>query len=240
MMKNVDDLQNSTIHGLELGIRGFAISMNKEMLTPFEEAISFNGSIFKSLYRQAEKLNYPKENIDSLNIIISGYINVGIYLKNLVEQDSVTKFKNILSTDPGLTIWRKYNYYKQDIFRHLSKTRNDLKNDIDSSLSSNFVLQILVILLIIPSIVLVFFKLNKLQKDIGNQNSLVSQKNSELENSVNFISHIMRGPICRLNGLFDLLEREKGIGKKEVLEKIELVASEIDDLIKNNWNYIQK
>ncbi|MCK5102403.1 MAG: hypothetical protein KAR17_06295 [Cyclobacteriaceae bacterium] len=236
MMKNVDDLQNSTIHGLDLGIRGFAISKKKEMLAPFEEAISFNGGIFKSLYRQTEIFNYPKENIDSLNSLMSGYINFSIYLKSLIEQDSLSKFKEILSTDPGLFVWRKYNYYEKDIFRHLGKARNELDKEIDSSLTENLVLQILVIVLIVPSIILIFFKLNKLKKDISNHNTLVIQKKSELQNSRDFLSHVIRGPICRLQGLFYLLERDKVTEKKLLLEKIEQVALEIDELTKNISN----
>lgn len=234
MKRNVDNLQISTIHGLELGLRGFAISMKKEMLAPFEEAISFNDSIFQNLYQQAEMFKYPKENIDSLNFIISGYINLGIYLKSLIEQDSITKFKDILSTDPGLIVWHEYNYYREDIFRHLGKMHNKLDIDIKSSLSANLVFQILVILLIIPSIVLLFFILNKLRKDIGNQNSLVNQANSELQNSKHYLSHVIRGPICRLLGLFYLLNEERIIEKNEVLERIKQVALEIDELTKRD------
>lgn len=49
MMKNVDDLQNSTVQGMDLGIGGYAISMKVELLLHFEKAPSFNGRIIKSL-----------------------------------------------------------------------------------------------------------------------------------------------------------------------------------------------
>ena len=234
MMKNVDDLQNSTIHGMDLGIRGYAISMKKEMLAPFVTAISFNDSIFQSLYQQAELFQYPKENVDSLHSIMSGYINLGIYLKILIDQDSITKFKYIVSTDPGLVVWQEYSHYRNDLFLHLGKARNELDKEIESSLFANLVLQALVILLIIPSIILIFFKLNTLKKDIGNKNTIVIQKKSELQNSRDFLSHTIRGPICRLQGLFYLLERDKVTEKKLLLEKIEQVAFEIDQLTKGN------
>ena len=111
--------------------------------------------------------------------------------------------------------------------------RNDLNNDIESSLFTNLVLQILVILLIVPSIILIFFKLNKLKRDVCYQNTLLDQKNTELKNSKDFLSHTIRGPICRLLGLFYLLEEEKVTEKNEVLEKIGQVAQEIDDITKN-------
>ena len=234
MMKNVDDLQNSTIHGLDLGIRGFAISKKNEMLVPFEKAVYFNDSIFKSLYQQADIFQYPKENIDSLNSLISEYIDLAIYLKNLIEQDSLSKFKEILSTDPGLIVWRKYNFFEEDIFQYLRNTRNDINSDIEASLMLNLVLQILVIVLIVPSIILIFFKLNTLKKEISDQNTLVIQKKSELQNSKDFLSHTIRGPICRLQGLFYLMERDKETEQKLLLKKIEQVALEIDELTKSN------
>lgn len=240
MMKNVDDLQNSTIHGLELGISGFAISMKKESLLPFEKAISSSGSIFKSIYHHAGLFQYPKGNIDSLNCFISGYINLCIHLKNLIDQERMATFEKLVASDTGLFVRHEYNFYRNEIFRDLEKIRAELNKDIDYRFSVNLVLQILVIVLIVPSVIFLFYKLNRLQKDIFIQNALVSQKNSELESSEYFISHIMRGPLCRLNGLLLLLERAKASEKKILLEKIELVALEIDDLIKNNWNYIQR
>ena len=86
MMRDVDNIQNSTLHGLDLGIRGFAISMKKELLLPFEKAIYFNDSIFLSLFQQAELFQYPKENIDSLNSLTTEYIYFSNYLKGLIER----------------------------------------------------------------------------------------------------------------------------------------------------------
>lgn len=234
MMRDVDNIQNSTLHGLDLGIRGFAISMKKELLLPFEKAIYFNDSIFLSLFQQAELFQYPKENIDSLNSLTTEYIYFSNYLKGLIERDSLSKFKAIISADPGLTFWQKYNYYEKDIYRHLANARNDLNRQIESSLTLNLILQILVISLLLPSIILIFYSLIKLKKDIGSKNTLVHQKNSELQNSNEFMSHIIRGPICRLRGLFYLLNEEKVSEKDEVLERIEQVALEIDELTKNN------
>ena len=204
------------------------------MLVPFEKAVYFNDSIFKSLYQQADIFQYPKENIDSLNSLISEYIDLAIYLKNLIEQDSLSKFKEILSTDPGLIVWRKYNFFEEDIFQYLRNTRNDINSDIEASLMLNLVLQILVIVLIVPSIILIFFKLNTLKKEISDQNTLVIQKKSELQNSKDFLSHTIRGPICRLQGLFYLMERDKETEQKLLLKKIEQVALEIDELTKSN------
>lgn len=240
MMKDVNDLQNSAIYRLDIGIRKYAISTKEELLLPFHSVISFKDSIFQNLYHHAELFQYPVSNIDSMNAIISKYIDLCIHLKNLIDQERMATFEKLVASDPGLFVRHEYNFYRKEIFRDLEKIRGELNNDINYSFSVNLVLQILVLVLIVPSVLFLFYKLNRLQKDVFIQKSLVSQKNSEQQNCEYFISHIMRGPICRLNGLLLLLEREKESEKIVLLEKVKEVALEIDDLIKNNWNYIQK
>lgn len=239
MMQDVNDLQNGTILGLDIGLKSIANSKKEELVIPLHTVISVNDSIFKNLFHQAEFVQFPKANIDSMYASLSDYINLCFDLRNNAQKRGAN-FENILASDPGSIVWNEYDFYRKEVLRDLEEKRSELNNDIKNSLTTNLVLQILVIVLIVPSLIFLFYKLNRLQKDVFIQNSLVSQKNSELQNSNYFVSHIIRGPICRLNGLFYLLGREKVTEQKELLEKNELVGKEIDDLIKNNWNYLQK
>lgn len=233
LMKNVDDIQNSTLHGLDLGIRGFGLSENVEMMGPYEEALIHNGAIFSSIYQEAAAFQYPLVKIDCLSHTISEYMNLCIYMKNLIVQDSTDRFRSIISTDPGLAVWKKYDDYRQDIFLHLALIRDGINKDIEVISSINFILQLIVILLVIPSIILLFFTLKKLIRDLGNQNMLVDQKKSELQYSRDFLSHIIRGPICRLLGLLYLLDKDDASDKEELLQKIHHTVDEIDELTRS-------
>jgi len=61
------EILSETMHGLDLGLRGFALSKEDKMLIPFRKAIEQNGRIFNELEQLLKDQQYP--NLSDLQLV---------------------------------------------------------------------------------------------------------------------------------------------------------------------------
>lgn len=235
MMDNINGLEYITIHGLDIGLRGYAITNKYDLMDPYNFAREFTETLFVRLGKNAKVIDYPTSNIDSLKVVIDDYMAITKQMKLLVDEGKSEEFREQLALDPGVEIWHKYNTFRQMIFTDLGTQRREIDANIKRNLQTNFIIQIIVIVIIIPSIFFIFFRMRKLQNESFSQNKIVVAQNEELQESHDFLSHIIRGPICRLEGLLYLLKKEEE-NKQEMLDKIYSMAREIKDLTGSTRN----
>jgi len=56
--KHTQDILSKTMHGLDLGVRGFGLTKEESMLIPYKEAVQTNTITFKQLDSLLEKQQY--------------------------------------------------------------------------------------------------------------------------------------------------------------------------------------
>src|SRR5687767_7971699 len=54
-----DGILTSTMHGLDLGVRGFGLTKDDAMLNPYHRAIELNPGLFRDLGALLKKQKYP-------------------------------------------------------------------------------------------------------------------------------------------------------------------------------------
>lgn len=103
------DILNRTMHGLDLGIRGFGLTRDDKLLTPYNEAIVMTPRIFQRLdsllgaqgYSDQDKLQAVRQEVDE-------YVKFSNRMLSLARNDDMALFTEMLRQDKGFDVWQKY------------------------------------------------------------------------------------------------------------------------------------
>lgn len=157
-----EKILTNTLHGLDLGVRGFAITKDEKMLNPYSKSVSLNGAIFQDLDKLLIKQNYP--NYDALKKLRAEIEEYKVYsdeMLALVRVDSMATFNELLLKDKGLDVWNSYNSFYEPLLKFENALRDVSYARSVEAERNNLILQVLVILITIPVLVIIVLKLRK-------------------------------------------------------------------------------
>src|SRR5882672_3496036 len=95
------------LRGMDLGLRGYALTKNKQVLSPYENALTGNATNLRnldSLFR-VQKLDTALGRFEKIKEGINNYVEVTKAMKAAVELDSINKFVRLLNQDKGYDLW---------------------------------------------------------------------------------------------------------------------------------------
>src|SRR5687767_5053598 len=103
-----EQIGKSTIHGIDIGLRGYAIMENAQFFSPVDSAILRKDSILRNVEHRLKKQNYDLTEFYALRDSLNGYIVFALELKKLLEENKREEFKRRFSSDKGLYLWLQY------------------------------------------------------------------------------------------------------------------------------------
>ncbi len=161
--KLTKEILSETVHGLDLGLRGFAISKEDRMLIPYKKAIERNEGIFSELKILLEEQNYPHR--DELQLVRSEVDNYIRLCNNMIESTkgdtTINKMKGMLHDDPGYNVWKRYDDFSRPLNSFEDAIYEQALANYNSAIFNNLVLQIFIGLLILPALLLFMKHLRK-------------------------------------------------------------------------------
>jgi hypothetical protein len=165
IMDLADNILTSTVHGLDLGVRGFGLTKNEKMLSPFEKSINLNPGIFHDLEIGLKEQSYPQLNdLKKLQADVEAYIQYSNNLLNMAKVDSMATFTQMLNEDKGFELWTSYNAF----YGPLSKYESDLQQEAYEKAAFaeryNLILQIFLVLITLPILTFIVLRLRREQR----------------------------------------------------------------------------
>jgi PAS domain S-box-containing protein len=155
------------LRGMDLGLRGYALTKNKQVLSPYENALTGNATNLRnldSLFR-VQKLDTALARFEKIKEGINNYVEVTKAMKAAVERDSINEFVRLLNQDKGYDLWVLFSPFNNSILKYEDVLIAKAQSDYESALDWNIFIQVILLALGLPSLAYVIYRTNKETKD---------------------------------------------------------------------------
>ncbi|HYC85091.1 MAG TPA: hypothetical protein VEB86_07705, partial [Chryseosolibacter sp.] len=105
----VEQIGKSTIHGIDIGLRGYAILREERFFTPVDSAFMRKDSILSNIETRLLRQGYPHiGEFYTLKDSLNTYFEFCFHLKDLLRNGRDDEFLRHFSGDKGLYLWLQY------------------------------------------------------------------------------------------------------------------------------------
>ena len=176
---NLANIFREYLRGMDLGLRGYALTKNKQVLSPYENALvgsAINLRQLDSLFK-IQKLDTVLTRFEKIKDGINAYIETTKEMKAAVQQDSIKQFVRLLNEDKGYDLWVLFSPFNNSIIKYEDVIISKAQADYESALNWNIFIQIILLTIGLPSIAYTLYVLNKEAKT-RNHLLVVLEKNN--------------------------------------------------------------
>jgi signal transduction histidine kinase len=191
-----EQIGKSTIHGIDIGIRGYAIMQNAQFFSPVDSAILRKDSILNNVEFRLKKQNYDLTEFYKLKDSLNAYVSYAKDLKLLLDQKKNDEFKALFSSDKGLYLWLQYLKCLQNISKFEDRINREAEVEYQSALTRNYLLQVILFIICFPTLIYTAIHTRrtvKLSEDLHRMEAdrarLLLQQNQRLETLVEERTH---------------------------------------------------
>jgi hypothetical protein len=172
-----EEILKETLHGLDLGVRGYAITKQDQLLIPFNNAVGNNEKIFGHLKEELGKQGYPIEEINPVHERASEYIAFCAKMNEEAKIDSMETFKKMLNEDRGYYVWKEYDNFTKKLFAFEDNLIKEADDEVRQAMSQNLWVKLVLLAISIPSFWVIIARLknedtkrNELLEKLDNNN----------------------------------------------------------------------
>jgi putative methionine-R-sulfoxide reductase with GAF domain len=147
------------LHNMDLGIRAYGATKNKEMLAPSLTAIERTDEYFDKLENDLYKQSYD---VTGLRELRKTYIEYGKFIREMermVDLDSINTFREMMSEDRGLKVFMHWNDVGVKISIHEDVVKAQAEESYQSAISNNIYLQFFILIVSLPTLGFVIYKI---------------------------------------------------------------------------------
>lgn len=150
------------LRGMDLGLRGYALTKNKQVLSPYENALKGNETNLRGLDSlfHLQKLDTVMARFEKIKAGIENYVASTKQMKAAVESDSLKAFVRILNQDKGYDLWVLFSPFNDSITKFEDQQIALAQSDYEAALNWNILIQLILAALGIPSIIYIIYKIN--------------------------------------------------------------------------------
>ncbi len=172
------EILTASIHGIDLGVRGFALTKDKKFLDPFNQAVKFSPMIFNQLDTLISRQKYKnKSQLAEVEREVSLYIKFNQEMIKMAGQDSMRLFNNMLAGDKGYEVWKKYNVFAQPLFAFEENLKMESMRTYQAAVRNNIILQIAILFCALPMLSIFVVRMRK-ERD-GREAALLKIKEND-------------------------------------------------------------
>jgi putative methionine-R-sulfoxide reductase with GAF domain len=160
------------LHNMDLGIRAYGATKNKEMMAPTNTAIEKIDEYFDKLENDLHKQSYD---VTGLNELRKTYLDYGKFIHEMarmVDVDSVNAFRRMMSEDRGLKVFMHWNDVGVKISIHEDVIKGQAEESYQAAINNNIYLQFFILIVSLPTLGFVIFKI---RRDNGERFSLLKE-----------------------------------------------------------------
>ena len=160
ILRNVKELWTG-INLMDLGVRGYALTKKDGLLAPFDQAVRVNPVYLDTLQTFMKAQELPTDKLSEYTVLNNDYILLCRQMISLSRLDSMREFTSLLEEDRGLALWQAYSAFSGELVQHENQLKKDAQRRYQSAVNGNIALQIIFILVGIPSLYLIFYRIRK-------------------------------------------------------------------------------
>jgi len=149
----------NVVHGADLSVRGFALTKNPQLAEPIKLVLRDKDSIFNSLEALLVKQHYDIDSFRQMKATVEDYLSFSMNMIELARKDSMQQFVELLNEDRGYGVWKKYEAFCTPLFAFEKSLNDGADSKYLQALSRNRIIQMMMVLLGIPSIIYIVRKL---------------------------------------------------------------------------------
>ena len=183
-----EQIGKSTIHGIDIGLRGYVIVQEDRFFTPVDSAIIRRDSILQNVEVRLRKHGYDLTEFNALKDSLNSYIDFCLHLKELLVAKNHAEFYQQFGSDKGLYLWWQYLMFIKHISEFEDNINREAQENYEAALTRNYALQIVLFLICFPTLLYTAYftkKTNKLsellRKAESDKNEILTQQNKKLE-----------------------------------------------------------
>lgn len=156
------------IHGVDLSIRGYGLTKNPQLKDPYKRVMADKDSIFLKLRAQLILQNYSLASFIEMRTATEDYIKFAELMFEVADKDSSASFLKLLNEDRGFTWWKKFQPFRDEIFKYEDDLNAIAQHQYEMALVVNSITQALLLLLGIPTIIFIIIRLTIESKERKN------------------------------------------------------------------------
>jgi CHASE3 domain sensor protein len=150
------------IRNFDVGLRGFALTKDQSLLSPYNEAIAKYPGYFGSLDSLLKVQKYPHiHELTSIWHAYNEYVKVCDNMVDLARQDSMVLFNQELKKDRGKDIWLLYEAYTKKLNAFEDQLYLIAVTDYQDSNARTAYLQVILVLIVIPTLLFMIVRIRK-------------------------------------------------------------------------------
>jgi signal transduction histidine kinase len=187
-----EQIGKSTIHGVDIGLRGYAIIREPRFFTPVDSAFMRKDSILSNIETRLVAQGYPK--LDEFRVLkdsLEMYFRYCFHMRDLLAQGRDDEFRQLFTSDKGLYLWLQYLACQRNIATFEDHINAEAQKQYNAALKGNHILQIVLFLICFPTLLYTAyytrktFKLTELlRKTEADKNEILTEQNLLLEKTV--------------------------------------------------------
>ena len=157
-----EQILTSTMHGLDLGVRGFALTKDDGMLNPYNGAIRQNSGIFRDLEKILNKQGYS--NMKGLHVLekeVDNYFKFSAQMLENARMNDTEAFNAMLKQDKGYDVWFKYNDFTKPLFVFEEGLRAEALTSYNRAVRNNLFLQLSIVLITVPVLFFIMMRIRR-------------------------------------------------------------------------------
>lgn len=162
ILRNMKELWTG-INLMDLGVRGYALTKKDGLQAPFHQAVKVNPVYLDTIRTIMKKQGLPTAKLDDYVRLNNDYILLCRQMIELVNQDKLTDFVSLLEEDRGLALWQAYSGFSAGVVQLENKVIADAKQRYAAAVRSNTIFQVLLFIIMVPSLYLIFYRIRRQQ-----------------------------------------------------------------------------
>ena len=177
--ERLDMIFSVTLRQIDLGLRGYALTKNEQLLSPMITGISSNVTNLKKLDSifKIQKLDTSRAKFEKIKNGITEYIAFSMEMKKKAEIDSMNDFVAMLKKDKGYDLWVLFSPFQRDHQAYENGVIAKAQADYESALNLNITILAILLLIGLPSLGFVIYITTKESRDRRNLLLVLEENN---------------------------------------------------------------
>jgi signal transduction histidine kinase len=183
----IDIIRN--VHLLDLSLRGSALMSSTKMSAPLDSAFIRKEQIFSKLKTSLIQQGFPLNEFYVMKDSTDAYFDFGVRIRDLIMQGREKEYLALFSLDKGHSLFIHHREFSNKINAFANDIARAAKENHDNAQRNIYILQILVLCIVIPTLLYTAFFSNKTYFLSEQLRLSEEDKNKMLENQNDLLEH---------------------------------------------------
>lgn len=159
------DIWNEVVRNMDVGFRGYIITMDTALLGPYLRSVKTKDNVFTSLATLLKEQDYnDRDGLDSVKLHVDAYQKGCAELMALADQGNMDRVREEVKKDRGKAMWQVYSHFTKRLTAYQNKLNQKAEAAYLAATRRTAIFQILLFLLGVPTLVFMIIRIRRDKK----------------------------------------------------------------------------